>query len=75
MDVAVVGSKGPITLSTVWAFSRRSSAVTAKKCTKKGMLRTCRVVVLHIKPVTYLMFSLSSRSSLLKLPINVGRKR
>ena len=56
-------------LDKTWiqALSRCSRATTAKKCTKKAWC-TCKVVVLLIKPVAFLPFSLPSTSSLLKLP-------
>ena len=49
-------------------ISRRSRAVTAMKCTNK---RDARVNFLFCqsKPVAFLSFSLTSPSSLLKLPI------
>ena len=58
-------------LDKTWiqALSRCSRATTAKKCTKKAWC-TCKVVVLLIKPIGFLPFSLPSASSLLKLPIN-----
>ena len=57
-------------LDKTWiqALSRCSRATTAKKCTKKAWC-TCKVVVLLIKPIAFLPFSLPSASSLLKLPI------
>ena len=57
-------------LDKTWiqAFSRCSRATTAKKCAKKAWC-TCIVVVLLIKPIAFLPFSLPSASSLLKLPI------
>ena len=60
-------------LDKTWiqAFSRCSRATTAKKCTKKAWC-TCKVVVLLIKPIAFLPFSLPSASSLLKLPIILG---
>ena len=51
----------------IQALSRCSRATTAKKCTKKAWC-TCKVVVLLIKPIAFLPFSLPSASSLLKLP-------
>ena len=51
----------------IQALSRCSRATTAKKCTKKAWCR-CKVVVLLIKPIAFLPFSLPSASSLLKLP-------
>ena len=56
-------------LDKTWiqALSRCSRATTAKKCTKKAWC-TCKVVVLLIKPIAFLRFSLPSASSLLKLP-------
>ena len=62
-------------LDKTWiqAFSRCSRATTAKKCTKKVWC-TCKVVVLLIKPIAFLPFSLPSTSSLLKLPI-IPRRR
>ena len=58
-------------LDKTWiqAFSRCSRATMAKKCTKKAWC-TCKVVVLLIKPIAFLPFSLPSASSLLKLPID-----
>ena len=63
-------------LDKTWiqALSRCSRATTAKKCTKKAWC-TCKVVVLLIKPVAFLPFSLPFASSLLKLPISDGRTR
>ena len=57
-------------LDKTWiqALSHCSRAMTAKKCTKKAWC-TCKVVVLLIKPTAFLLFSLPSTSSLLKLPI------
>ena len=62
-------------LDKTWiqALSRCSRAMTAKKCTKKAWC-TCKVVVLLIKPIPFLPFSLPSASSLLKLPIVIDRK-
>ena len=59
-------------LDKTWiqTFSRCSRATTAKKCTKKAWC-TCKVVVLLIKPIAFLPFSLPSASALLKLPITV----
>ena len=51
----------------IQALSCCSRATTAKKCTKKAWC-TCKVVVLLIKPIAFLPFSLPSASSLLKLP-------
>ena len=58
-------------LDKTWiqALSRCSRATTAKKCTKKAWC-TCKVVVLLIKPIAFLPFSLPSASSFLKLPID-----
>ena len=53
----------------IQALSRCSRATTAKKCTEKAWC-TCKVVVLLIKPIAFLPFSLPSPSSLLKLPID-----
>ena len=50
-----------------WAFSRPSRAVTAKKCAKK--LDGCaKLLFCQSKPTVFLPFSLTSPSSLLKLP-------
>ena len=43
------------------AFSRRSRAATATKCTKKAWC-TCKIVVLVNKPIAFLSFSLQSPS-------------
>ena len=53
-------------LDKTWiqALSRCCRATTAKKCTKKAWC-TCKVVVLLIKPIAFLPFSLPSASSLL----------
>ena len=48
------------------AFSRRSRAMTAKKCTKKAWY-TCRVVYFANLNLLLLPFSLTSPSSLLKI--------
>ena len=50
-----------------WAFSRRSRAVTAKPCTKKHDARAV-LLFCQSKPIPVLPFSLTSPSSLLKLP-------
>ena len=50
-------------------FTRRSRAVTAKKCTKK---RDARAKLLVIKPIAFLAFSLLSSSSDLNIPICLG---
>ena len=62
-------------LEKTWiqALSRCSRAMTAKECTKKAWC-TCKVVVLLIKPIAFLPFSLPSASSLLKLPNNSSQK-
>ena len=62
-------------LNKTWiqALSRCSRAMAAKKCTKKAWC-TWKVVVLLIKPVAFLPFSLPSASSLLKLPNDSGRR-
>ena len=51
-----------------YAFSRRSRAETAEKCTRKVWC-TCKFVVLPNKPIAFLTFSLPSPWSLLKLPV------
>ena len=43
--------------------------MTAKKCTKKGKC-TCKIVVLLIKPIAFVLFPLSSLLQDLKVPNN-----
>ena len=51
------------------AFSRRSRATTAKKCTKKHDIDTrAKLLFCQSKPIGLLPFSLQSPSSFLKLP-------
>ena len=52
-------------------FSRRSRAVTAKKCPKKRDARA-KLLFCQSKPIALLPFSLTSPSSLLKLPYDAG---
>ena len=59
--VVVLGSRPPQNVK----FSRRSYAVTAKKCTKKRDARA-ELLFCRSKPITFLSFSLTSLSSLLK---------
>ena len=54
-----------------YAFSRRSRAVTAKKCTKKRGARTY-LLFCQSKPISFLPFSLTSPSSLLTLGTDVS---
>ena len=54
------------------AFSRRSRAVTVKKCTKKRDARA-ELLFCQSKPIAFLPFSLTSPSSLLKLPSGCNR--
>ena len=54
-----------------YAFSRRSRAVTAKKCTKKCGARTY-LLFCQSKPISFLPFSLTSPSSLLTLGTDVS---
>ena len=49
-------------------MSRPSHAVTAKKCAKKRDARA-KLLFCHSKPIPFLPFSLTSPSSLFKLPI------
>ena len=55
------------------AFSRRSRAVTAKKCTKKRDARA-ELLFCLTNPLLFLPFSLPSPSSLLKLPTYPSHK-
>ena len=50
-----------------WAFSRRSRAMTVKKCTKKRDARA-KLLFYRSKPVAFLPFSKTSPLSLLTLP-------
>ena len=55
-------------------FTRCSRATTAKKCTKKRDARA-KLLFCQFKPIAFLLFSLPSPSSLLKLHSNNGRDR
>ena len=52
------------------AFSHRSRAVMARKCTKKRDARA-KLLFCQSKPIVFLPFSLTSPSSLLKLPLKI----
>ena len=56
----------------ICAFSRRSRVVTAKKCTKKRDARV-KLLFCQFKPIAFLRLSLTSPSSLPKLPINISK--